>query len=242
MRARRRPGPITSRPSPLLASVVPRGVCPLFFLARLLPAAAPQEGVRHSPYGARGPAYRIRVPAYRVRHPAYRPRRGCLEDGDFVPLHTRYRCAGGLRHPTTHAGHRVLRGPQGFFALPQGHGKQLAAVPIGESDEPLEPVHLLELGQDLLADVARAVVHLVRRTLQRAYSCVHVPLLLPPTPIRAGPEPSHHEYDAIYRSPMRTPSHNSYPTPPPSFMPSHPRVSDNLYCRRLHRGSVAIGE
>src|SRR5829696_4685488 len=226
MRARRRPGPITSRPSPPLASVVPRGVCPLFFLARLLPAAAPQEVVRHSPYGARDPAYR-------VRHPAYRPRRGYLEDGDFVPLHARYRSADGLRHPTTHAGHCFLRGPQGFFALPQGHGKHLAAVPIGESDEPLEPVHLLELGQDLLADVACAVVHLVRRTLQRAYSCVHVPLLLPPTPIRAGPEPSHHEYDAIYRSPMRTPSHNSYPTPPPSFMPSHPRVSANLSWTRL---------
>src|SRR5829696_5548480 len=144
MRARRRPGPITSRPSPLLASVVLRGVCPLFFLARLLPAAS-QEVVRHSPYGARGPAYRIRDPAYRVRHPAYRSRRGYLEDGDFVPLPAPYPRAGGLRGRAAHAIGRFLAGPHGLLALPKGHAQQLAAVRIAEGDEPLEPVVLLDL-------------------------------------------------------------------------------------------------
>src|SRR5829696_2762418 len=145
MRARRRPGPITSRPSPPLASVVPRGVCPLFFLARLLPAAAPQEVVRHSPYGARGPAYRIRDPAYRVRHPAYRSRRGCLEDDDLVVLHARYRPAGGLRHPTTYTSRRFIGGPQGVFALPEGQTAQPAVFSIPDGDEPLEPVQPLKL-------------------------------------------------------------------------------------------------
>ncbi len=57
---RRGPGPITCRPSPLLASVVGART----FLALLLSASS-QEVVRDSPYRVRDPAYRIRDPAYR---------------------------------------------------------------------------------------------------------------------------------------------------------------------------------
>src|SRR5215207_4508282 len=131
-----------SRPSPLLASVVLGGA--RSFLALLL-SASPQEVVRHSPYGARGPAYRIRDPAYRVRHPAYRSRRGCLEDDDLVVLHARYRPAGGLRHPTTYTSRRFVGGPQGVFALPEGQTAQPAVFSIPDGDEPLEPVQPLKL-------------------------------------------------------------------------------------------------
>src|SRR5215210_3977662 len=162
-----------SRPSPLLASVLSASS----FLALLLFSSS-QELVRDPPYGVRGPAYRptyrVRDPAYRIRHSAYRSRRGCFEDDNFVLLHTGYRSAGGLRHPATHASHRFLCGPQGFFVLPEGHAEQLAALPIGECDEPLEPAHLPELGQGLLLYMAGGVVHPVWKTLYRGQSGVHI--------------------------------------------------------------------
>ena len=131
---------------PTLASSYGSSGCARSFLALLLSASS-QEIVRDPPY-------RVRGPAHRIRDSAYRSRRGCFVDEDFVLLHTRYGSAGGLRRPTTHAGHRFLGGPQGFLVLPEGYAKQLAALSIGESGKPLEPVHLLELGQGLLLDMA----------------------------------------------------------------------------------------
>jgi hypothetical protein len=128
---KRGPGQITPRPS-LLASVVGARS----FLALLLPAS--QEVVRDPPY-------RVCGPAYRIRDAAYRSRRGCFEDYDFVGLHARYRSASGLRYPTTYTRRGLLRGPQRFFTLPEGHTAHGAAFSVTEGDEPLEPVHLLEL-------------------------------------------------------------------------------------------------
>src|SRR5918997_3650474 len=148
----------------LLASVV--GGRPL--LAFLL--SSPQEV-------ARGPAHRVRHPA------AYRFSRGYLVDMDLVVLHPRQRSAGGLRRPAAHAGHRLLHGQQGFFALPEGHTEQLAALPISQGYEPLEPLHLPQLGQGLLLEMALCVVYPVRSTLYRGYPCVHA---APPSVVGGG--------------------------------------------------------
>jgi hypothetical protein len=44
----------------------------------------------------------------------------------------------------------LLCGSQDVFVLPEGQANHLAAVPIAQRDEPLEPVYLPELGQGLL--------------------------------------------------------------------------------------------
>src|SRR5215210_3757509 len=169
----RRAGYFRSWPS-LLVSLV----CTRSLLALLL--SAPQEV-------ARRPAHRVRHPAHGVCDRAHRTRRGRLEGEDLVLFHARHRAAGGLRRPTANAGHLLLGGPQDLLALPEGHAHQLAASPIAEGDEPLEPFHLPELGQGLLLDVAGGVVHPVRGALDRGHPCVHA---APPFPRRNAGGPS----------------------------------------------------
>src|SRR5918998_133634 len=156
---------------PTLASSYGSG-CARSLLALLLSAPS-QEVARDPPYRVRGSPYRIRDSAYRIRDSAYRSRRGCLEDDDFVVLHARYRSASGLRHPTTYTSRGFVRGPQRFFTLPEGYTAHPAACSVTEGDEPLESVHLLELWQDLLLEVACGVVHPVWRGLHRGQPGMH---------------------------------------------------------------------
>src|SRR5215203_2443406 len=143
---RRGPGLITSRPSPLLASVV--GVHS--FLALLLSAS--QEVVRDPPYGVCGPAYRI-------GDPTYRSPRGYFEEANFIPLHPGHRPPASLRRLLAQSVGPFLRGAQGLFALPEGYPDHLATLAISEGDDPFEPwVHLLSLGQDHLSGMAHAFV------------------------------------------------------------------------------------
>jgi hypothetical protein len=163
---------VISVPALLLASVVGARS----FLALILSAS--QEVVR-------GPPYRVRGTAYRIRDSAYRSRRGCFEDDDFVLLHARYRSAGGGGRATTHTRHCFLCGPQRFFILPEGYAKQLAALPIGESGKPLEPVHLLELRQGLPL-TWHAAPSILSGVPSNVVTRAYMMLLLPPAPIPAG--------------------------------------------------------
>src|SRR5919199_1189140 len=83
-----------------------------------------------------------------------------LKDGDFVAFLSYYRSPAGVGNATTRARHDFRCRLHYFLALPEGYAEQLAAPSVTEDDEPLEPLHLLELCQDVLPEMMCGLVQL----------------------------------------------------------------------------------
>src|SRR5215217_8539860 len=96
-----------------------------------------------------------------------------LKEPNFVPLHAGYRVVTSLRRLFAQAVSRLLGGTHGFFTLPEGDAKRLAAVAVDEGDHTLEALHQPPPWQNNLPCLAQSFVNELLGTLQETHPRMH---------------------------------------------------------------------
>jgi hypothetical protein len=102
-----------------------------------------------------------------------------LAEGHLVSVHRHYSLAGGLSGLAAESVHGLFAGTHGLLRLPEAHYQHFTALAVGETQDAIEAVQLLECWQNPLRGVAGQLLYLLRRTFEPAYSRE---LLAPPFP------------------------------------------------------------